>query len=186
MMTTTFLVFAILATVAIVIFNRLVNDRNQALAAWSDIDVQLTRRHDLVPSLVKAVKAYAGYEQATLTAVTELRARSEAAQHLGDRARFEDEMVAGINRLVALAEAYPDLKADQNFLELQQELSAIEDHLQYSRRFYNGSVRIYNTRLESFPDMIVARAFGFQPREFFAVDADEIRALPQVDLGARH
>jgi len=182
MMTTAFLLLVALATAAILIFNRLVNDRNQALAAWSDIDVQLTRRHDLVPLLVNAVKAYAGYEQATLRAVTELRARSEAARHLGDRARLEDEMAAGLHRLVALAEDYPDLKADRNFLELQQELSAIEDHLQYARRFYNGSVRIYNTRLESFPDMLVARAFGFLPREFFAADDDEIRALPKVDL----
>lgn len=182
-MTWIFIVLAGLAVAGILIFNRLVADRNQAMAAWSDIDVQLTRRHDLVPQLVKAVKAYAGYERATLEAVTELRARSEAAHHLADKARIEDEMVAGINRLVALAEDYPDLKADENFLQLQQELAGIEDHLQYARRFYNGSVRIYNTRLESVPDLIVARAFGFRPREFFAADDEEIRAVPRIELG---
>jgi len=184
MMTWIFLILAGLAVAGIVIFNRLVEYRNQTLAGWSDIDVQLTRRHDLVPQLVKAVQAYAGYERATLEAVTELRARSEAAHHLTDKARLEDQMVAGIHRLVALAEDYPDLQADENFLQLQQELSAIEDHLQYARRFYNGAVRIYNTRLESVPDLIVARAFGFQPREFFAADDDEIRAAPRIELGA--
>jgi LemA protein len=182
-MTWIFIVLAGLAVAGILIFNRLVADRNQAMAAWSDIDVQLTRRHDLVPQLVKAVKAYAGYERATLEAVTELRARSEAAHHLADKARIEDEMVAGINRLVALAEDYPDLKADENFLQLQRELAGIEDHLQYARRFYNGSVRIYNTRLESVPDLIVARAFGFRPREFFAADDEEIRAVPRIEFG---
>jgi LemA protein len=182
-MTWIFIVLAGLAVAGILIFNRLVADRNQAMAAWSDIDVQLTRRHDLVPQLVKAVKAYAGYERATLEAVTELRARSEAAHHLADKARIEDEMVAGINRLVALAEDYPDLKADENFLQLQRELAGIEDHLQYARRFYNGSVRIYNTRLESVPDLIIARAFGFRPREFFAADDEEIRAVPRIELG---
>ncbi|MGD8977114.1 MAG: LemA family protein [Gammaproteobacteria bacterium] len=182
-MTWIFVVLAGLTAAGILIFNRLVADRNQALAAWSDIDVQLTRRHDLVPQLVEAVKAYAGYERATLEAVTELRARSEAAHHLADKARIEDQMVAGIHRLVALAEDYPDLKADENFLQLQRELAAIEDHLQYARRFYNGSVRIYNTRLESVPDLIVARAFGFRPREFFAADAEEVRAVPRIELG---
>lgn len=182
-MTWIFVLLAGLAAAGIVIFNRLVADRNQALAAWSDIDVQLTRRHDLVPQLVEAVKAYAGYERATLEAVTELRARSEAARHLADKARIEDEMVAGIHRLVALAEDYPDLKADENFLQLQRELAEIEDHLQYARRFYNGSVRIYNTRLESVPDIVVARAFGFRPREFFAADGEEIRAVPRIELG---
>ena len=123
MMTWIFLILAGLAVAGIVIFNRLVEYRNQTLAGWSDIDVQLTRRHDLVPQLVQAVQAYAGYERATLEAVTELRARSEAAHHLTDKARLEDQMVAGIHRLVALAEDYPDLQADENFLQLQQELT---------------------------------------------------------------
>ncbi len=172
----------ILLVWGIVIFNRLVRDRNQVRSAWSDIDVQLTRRHDLVPRLVEAVKAYAAYERATLTAVTELRARSEQVSRLPDRARIEDEMEAGLHRLVALAEAYPDLKADANFLELQQELAAVEDHLQYSRRFYNGAVRILNTRIGSFPDLLVARPFGFRPAEFFAVEGGEVRQTPRVEL----
>ena len=167
----------------VLIFNRLVRQRNQVRAGWSDIDVQLTRRHDLVPQLVAAVKAYAGYERATLSAVTELRSRAEAAASLRDKARLEDEMEAGLHRLIALAEAYPELKADGNFLQLQRDLVEIEDHLQYARRFYNGAVRIYNTSIESFPDMLVATPFAFRPAEFFAVDDAEVRAVPRVELG---
>lgn len=165
------------------IFNRLIGDRNQVRAAWSDIDVQLTRRHDLVPRLVEAVKAYAGYEKATLTAVTELRTRAEAASRLSDKARLEDEMEAGLHKLIALAEAYPDLKADQSFLQLQKDLVETEDFLQYARRFYNGAVRIYNTRIETFPHMYIAAPFGFTAAEFFDVDDAGVRAAPQIDMG---
>lgn len=164
-------------------YNRLVRDRNRVRAAWSDIDVQLLRRHDLVPRLVEAVKAYADYERATITAVTELRARSQAARRLADKARAEDEIEAGVHRLIALAEDYPDLKADENFLELQRELTEIEDHLQYARRYYNGAVRIYNTRIETVPDVVVARGVGFGAREFFAAPGKEVRAAPAVELG---
>jgi len=167
----------------VVIFNRLVRDRNQVRAAWSDIDVQLTRRHDLVPQLVDAVRAYADYERATLTAVTELRARAEQAASLPDKAVLEDEMAAALQRLIALAEAYPELKADANFLELQRDLVEVEDHLQYARRFYNGAVRIYNTRLETVPDLLVARPLNFMPAEFFAVDDAQARLAPRVALG---
>jgi LemA protein len=177
------IVAALLAGWIVVMFNRLVRDRNQVRAAWSDIDVQLTRRHDLVPRLVDAVRAYADYERATLTAVTELRARAEAAGRLRDKARLEDEMQAGLHRLIALAESYPELKADGNFLQLQRDLVETEDHLQYARRFYNGAVRIYNTRIETFPDMLVAKPFAFAPAEFFAVDDAEARAAPRVALG---
>ena len=145
------IIFGLLIVFAILIFNRLIRERNQVRSAWSDIDVQLTRRHDLVPRLVEAVKAYAAYEKATLTAVTELRARSEASPALADKARIEDQMQAGLHRLIALAEDYPDLKADENFLDLQAQLVEVEDHLQYARRFYNGAVRIYNTRIETVP-----------------------------------
>jgi LemA protein len=168
---------------AILMFNRLVRERNRVAAAWSDIDVQLTRRHDLIPQLVEAVKAYSDYEKATLLAVTELRGRSEDAERLSDKAELEDKIEAGLHRLIALSEAYPDLKASENFLELQNELTEVEDHLQYARRFYNGAVRIYNTRLETFPDMLIARPFGFRPAEFFEVPGAEARATPRVELG---
>lgn len=182
-MTGLLLVGATLAAAGIWIYNRLVRDRNQVLAAWSDIDVQLIRRHDLVPQLVTTVKAYADYEKATLAAVTELRRQSEAAQHLPDKAAFEQELAVGVQRLLAVAEAYPDLKASTNFLQLQRELVAIEEHLQYARRFYNGAVRQLNTRIQSFPHLLVARPFGFRPAEYFEVDEARQRAAPRVELG---
>jgi LemA protein len=164
------LVVALLAGLSIWIYNALVRDRNQVRNAWSDIDVQLVRRHDLVPRLVTAVRAYADYEQATLVAVTELRARSEVAERLSERAALEDAMEAGLHRLIAVQEAYPELKADENFRELQASLTEVEDHLQYARRFYNGSVRILNTRIQTFPHLLLARPLGFQPAEFFEAD----------------
>jgi len=182
MLTAILIVVAALLLWGVLIYNRLVRDRNRVRSAWSDIDVQLTRRHDLVPRLVEAVQAYAEYERATLSAVTELRARAEAAGSLRDKARLEDEMEAGLHRLIALAEAYPTLKADGNFLQLQRDLVETEDFLQYARRYYNGAVRIYNTRIESFPDMVPARMFAFRPAEFFAVDDAEVRAAPRVEL----
>lgn len=158
-------------------FNRLTRNRNRSAAAWSDIDVQLQRRHDLIPQLVEAVRGYSGYERATLTAVTELRDRSRRAERLADKAALEDQIEAATQRLIALAEDYPDLKASENFLALQAELADIEDHLQYARRYYNGAVREQNTRLQSVPDVIVARAFGFREREFFSADAEATRSV---------
>lgn len=181
-MTELLIVIVLLIGAGVWLYNRLVKDRNQVLAAWSDIDVQLKRRHDLVPQLVAAVKAYAAYERATTAAVTELRTRSQSAQHLPEKAQFEAEMESGIHRLLVLAEAYPDLKADQNFRQLQTELTEIEDHVQYARRFYNGSVRIYNTRIQSFPHLLLALPLGFQAAEFFEVQQGAERANPTVTL----
>jgi len=164
-------------------FNRLIRLRNRTRAGWSDIDVQLQRRHDLIPRLVESVQGYAHFEQTTLSAVTELRRLSEHAPHLAEKAAVEDEIAGVARQLIAIAEAYPDLKASRNFLALQQELSSTEDTLQYARRFYNGAVREYNTRLQSFPDLIVATLFGFGAREFFAAEAGA-RSPVQVKLDA--
>jgi LemA protein len=169
----------LLAAAGIYLFNRLVRDRNRVSAAWSDIDVQLTRRHDLVPQLVEAVKGYAGHERATLEAVTELRNQSAAAQRLADKAGLEDQLEQGVHKLIGLVEAYPDLKANQNFIQLQEDLVDVEDHLQYARRFYNGAVRILNTRVETVPDVVLARSFDFRAAEFFEADN---RAVPEIDL----
>lgn len=176
------IVAVVLLAPSIWIYNRLIQDRNQVKAAWSDIDVQLKRRHDLVPQLVTTVKAYSSYEKATMEAVTELRTRSEAAAHLPEKARLEAEIESGIHKLIVLAEDYPDLKADSNFRQLQSELTTIEDHIQYARRFYNGSVRIYNTRVQSFPHLLIARPFRFQAAEFFEVDSSSERDAPKVEL----
>lgn len=172
---------AAVALVGIVIFNRLVRDRNYVRAGWSDIDVQLQRRHDLVPQLVEAVRAYADYERATLTAVTELRLQSDQTRSLAQKARIEKQLSIGVDRLLAVAEDYPDLKANRSFLELQVELSDTEDKLQYARRFYNGAVRSLNTRIESFPDLIIAKLFGFRQAEFFDAD-DDAASVPKVEM----
>lgn len=155
---------------AVAIYNRLVRDRNRVRAAWSDIDVQLKRRHDLIPKLVDAVRQYAAYEQATLTTVTELRAAAQGSAAITHVAAAEGALGSGLRRLVALAENYPDLKADQGFLDLQRQLSAVEDHIQYARRYYNGAVRNLNTRIDSFPDTLIARALGFQLADYFELE----------------
>jgi LemA protein len=154
----------------VVLYNRLIGDRNLARQGYADIDVQLKRRADLVPQLVEAVKGYAGYEKALLTTVTELRANALAAQGGAARFALEKQLGEHLGRLVLLQENYPQLKADANFLDLQAKLVEVEDHLQYARRFYNGAVKQYATRLESFPDVMVARLFNFQPLPFFETD----------------
>ena len=151
----------------IVIYNRLVRDKNRVLAAWSDIDVQLKRRHDLIPKLVDAVKQYANYEQATLSTIIELRKQSAHADNVAAKGELEGVLGGNIDHLLALAESYPELKANQSFLELQNELSDVENHIQFSRRYYNGAVKNLNIRIDSFPDLLIARLFRFFPREFF-------------------
>lgn len=163
---------AALAAWGIVVYNRLVRDQNHVKAGWSDIDVQLKRRHDLIPKLVDAVRAYADFERATLTAVTELRARSEQLAQPAQIAAVENQIGLGLNRLLAVAEAYPDLKASESFLHLQRELSDTEDKLQYARRFYNGAVRAFNTRVQSFPDVLVARMLRYEEADYFDAGLD--------------
>jgi LemA protein len=182
-----FLVLFILVTLAVVVvvlYNRLIRSRNRVNNAWSDIDVQLQRRHDLVPQLVKAVDAYSKYERATIAAVTELRAEAMRIVDVEARGRAEEELGAGVSRLLALAESYPDLKANENFLQLQGQLAETENYLQFARRYYNGSVRDYNTMTESVPSNFVAGAFGFRAREFFQKASDEVASVPLVNLGS--
>jgi len=173
------MMLAVLAAFAwgIFLYNRLVKDRNRVRSAWSDIDVQLIRRHELVPCLVSAVTAYAGYERATLEAVIELRNQSGSIDNLSQRSGLEHQLEVGVHKLIALAESYPDLKASENFIELQNDLVDIEDHLQYARRYYNGSVNGLNTRIETIPDAVIARIFGFTAAEFFQAGS---RAAPDV------
>ncbi|HZK79286.1 MAG TPA: LemA family protein [Gemmatimonadaceae bacterium] len=176
----------ILIAVAVVVwgafaFNRLVRLRNQVRNAWADIDVQLRRRHDLVPQLVEAVKGYKGYEQSVLTSVTELRTQAMATTSPARLGETEAALEKGLAKILALKEAYPDLKANQSFLQLQRDLVGIEDNLQYARRFYNGAVRDYNTAIQRFPDMLVARTGGFTESEFFSADESD-RPVVQVGL----
>ena len=177
-------VIVTVAVLAIGIYNRLVNSRNRVDAAWSDIDVQLQRRHDLVPRLVKAVDQYASYERATLEAVTALRSEAMRIADVSSRGDVEEKLHEGVGRLLALAESYPDLKADRNFLELQEQLVDTENSLQFARRFYNGSVREYNTRVATVPNNLVAGPFGFGERAFFQKRSDEVGHVPLVDMGS--
>ena len=158
---------------AVFVYNRLVSDRNQARQGYADIDVQLKRRADLVPQLVEAVRAYAAYEKALFTAVSEARVAVLAPQAPAARFGAERSLGAGLRQLVVLAENYPQLKADASFRDLSARLVEVEDHLQFARRFYNGAVQQYLTRLESFPDLVVARLFRFKPMPFFETDDRE-------------
>jgi LemA protein len=163
------------------LFNRLVADRNQVAAAWSDIDVQLQRRHDLVPRLVEIVKGYAAHESGLFERVAAERSRSRASTGIAEKGQAETALGQDLDRLLAVAEAYPELKASANFAQLSTELVDVEEHLQHARRFYNGSVRQYNDRCQQFPHLLVARAFGFRSAEFFAAE-DQAAAAPVVSL----
>ena len=168
----------------IIVFNRLVRTRQMANEAWSGIDVQLKRRSDLVPNLVDSVKGYAAHERSVLEEVTQLRGNARALPQ-GDvaaRAQAEGALSVALGKLIALAENYPDLKASGNFLELQQQLSALEDELQMARRYYNGATRNLNTLVQSFPSNLVAGIFGFSPRNFFELADAADGAVPQVKL----
>jgi LemA protein len=167
----------------IAIYNRLIGSRNRVSTAWSDIDVQLQRRHDLVPRLVAAVDQYAQYEKATLEAITVLRTEAMQTTDVRAKGRLEEKLKSGLDRIIALAESYPDLKANENFLSLQNELVETENYLQFARRYYNGSVRDYNTRCETVPSNVIANTFNFEAKDFFQKSSDEAANVPLVDLG---
>jgi LemA protein len=152
--------------------------------AWADIDVQLKRRHDLIPSVVAVVKGHAGYERATLEALVAARNRALEAPGPTTRFREEDPVAVGLRRIFAVAEAYPDLQAAASFAALQRTLSEVEDHLQNARRYYNAVVRDFNIAIAQFPAILVARLLRFQAREFFGLDDDAERAVPRVETGA--
>lgn len=163
------------------IFNQLVHDRNQVAAAWSDIDVQLQKRHDLVPPLVDIVRGYARHESELFERLARERAHSRSVQAIAAKGAAERALADDLSRLIALAEAYPELRASENFAQLSSELVKVEDDLQYARRFYNGSVRQLNTRIQVFPHVLIARTFGFREAEHF--DAGEAAKVnPEVKL----
>ena len=154
---------------AAVAFNLLIRDRNRVAQAWSDVDVQLLRRHDLIPRLVEMVKGYAGYERAVLSNIAELRGQSASASPAA-RGEAEKTVASGVTKLVALAEAYPDLKASDNFRDLHNKLVDTENQIQYARRYYNGAVNLLNNRIQRFPDLLIANTFGFKLAEFFDLE----------------
>lgn len=181
-MFTSWFLWIIVALVAYVLlaYNSLVRQKNRTGEAWSDIDVQLKRRHNLIPNLIETVKGYAAHERATLDSVTAARAQAISATTPAQHASAENTLSATLKSLFAVSEQYPDLKANTNFLELQRELSDTENKIQASRRFYNGVVRDYNTAIETVPSNMVALLFGFAKREFFELDNEAERAVPEV------
>ncbi len=169
----------------IAIYNTFVSLQAGIDAAWSDINVQLKRRYNLIPALVNVVKGYKDYEAGTLEKIIEARKMSMDAKSPAEKSAAESVLGASLGKLFALAEAYPDLKANSQFLNLQGELSGIEDAIQNSRRYYNAIVRDYNAKLKSFPDVLIANKYHFSPRDYFELDAREAEAarkMPDVDL----
>ncbi len=162
-------------TIVVVLFyNRLVRLRYAALRAWSDIDVHLKKRYELLPNLVETVKAYAGHESTTLARVIERRAMAMRAKSPGEKGRAESMLAETLQGLLAVVEAYPTLKADVHFQQLMTQMCELEDNIEYARRYYNASVRDYNIAAEVFPSNIVASAFSFAPEEFFELDSPEV------------
>lgn len=162
------------------LYNGLVRLRNQVKNAWSQIDVQLKRRHDLIPNLVETVKGYAGHEKTTLENVTKARTQAVSAQGVEAQAKAENELTAALGRLMLVVEQYPDLKANQNFLALQEELASTENRIGFARQFYNDSVMQYNTRTQSFPANMIASSFGFSEEKFFELENQAEREAPVV------
>ena len=163
-------VLALLLLTLIAMYNSLVTGRNRVDEAWSDINVQLKRRYDLIPNLVSTVQGYASHEKTVFEDVTKARTAAMDATGLDQKAAAENQLAGTLKSLFAVSEAYPDLKANQNFLDLQNQLTDTEDKIQAARRFYNGNVRDYNTKLQKFPTSLIAGAFGFIKRDFFGVD----------------
>jgi len=184
-MLTIYIIIGILVLVliwAIASYNGFITLINRAKEAWSDIDVQLKRRYDLIPTLVSTVKGYAAHEAGTFEKVTEARSHAMQAGSLGEKAEAENMLTETLKSLFAVAEAYPDLKANTNFLELQRELSDTENKIQAARRFYNGNVRDLNTSVQSFPSNVIAKTFKFEPLEFFELSEGEQAAKQPVEV----
>lgn len=166
----------------VAMYNQFVQFSNRVAEAWSDIEVQMKRRYNLIPNLVETVKGYAGHEKEVFEKVTEARAKAIGAQTLAEHAKSENMLTGALKSLFAVSEAYPQLRANENFLELQRELTDTEDKIQASRRFYNGNVRDFNTLAESFPSNLIAHIFGYLKKEFFELEESEAAARNPVPV----
>ena len=175
-------IIAVLIILVISMYNSLVRLRQKVKNSWSQIDVQLQRRFDLIPNLVETVKGYMAHENDVLTKVAELRTSWANAGTVAEKANLDNQLSGALKTIMAVSENYPDLKANQNFSELQQELQNTENKISFSRQFYNDSVTMYNTKLEVFPSNIIASMFGFKAEEFFKVESEEARKNVKVDF----
>jgi LemA protein len=176
-------IVAIVGIATVVSYNRFVRQRNLVEESWRQIDVELHRRYDLIPNLVETVKGYAAHERGTFEAVTQARAAaSTPGTSRAEQAQQENILTGALRQLFAVAEAYPQLRASENFTQLQSQLAETEDRIAAGRRFYNGNVRAFNTRIESFPSSIVANLFGFKRADYFETDDPTVRSAPQVSF----
>ena len=176
-------IVVVLIIVVISIYNSLVTARQKVKNAWSQIDVQLQRRFDLIPNLVESVKRYMAHEESVLTKVTELRTAWSNASSVHEKAELDNQLSGALKTILAVSENYPDLKANQNFSELQEELRGTENKISFARQFYNDSVTMYNIKLEAFPSNVIAGMFGFKQEELFEAESDEARKNVKVDFG---
>ena len=176
------IIIVVIIVAVIGMYNGLVQSRNKVENAWSQIDVQLQRRFDLIPNLVEAVKGYMTHEQETLTKVTELRSSWANATTVAEKAELDNELTGAFKTIMAVSENYPDLKASQNFSELQEELRNTENKISYARQFYNDSATMYNTKLQVVPTNIIASMFNFKEQELFKTDSEEARKNVKVDF----
>ena len=175
-------IIAFVALFAISIYNSLVKLRNQVKNAWSQIDVQLKRRHDLIPNLIETVKGYMTHERDTLENITKARSQAVAAESVGDKAKAEGELTSALGKFNLVVENYPDLKANQNFLSLQEELTSTENKISFSRQNYNDQVLFYNNKIQMFPSNIVAGMFQFNEEEFFEIEDEKEKEVPKVSF----
>ncbi len=176
------LILALLLAVFVMIYNGLIQLKNKSDSAWADIDAQLKRRHNLIPNLVETIKGYSSHEKQTLEKVTQVRSDAINAKDIKQKETAENELTNTIKSLFAVAENYPDLKANENFLNLQNTLSEIEEHIQLSRRYYNAVVRDLNTKIEIFPNNLIAKPFGFTRRDFFQITDEQERNTTQINF----
>ncbi len=165
-------------------YNSLVRLRNRVKNAWSQIDVQLKRRHDLIPNLVETAKGYMKHERETLEHITEARSRAMGAQSVAEKAKAEGELAGALSKFLLVVENYPDLKANQNFLALQEELTSTENKIAFARQSYNDQVLFYNNKIQMFPSNIIANTFSFKQEEFFELEDKSEKAVPKVDFSA--
>jgi LemA protein len=176
------IIIIVLGAIMIGMYNSLVRLRNQVKNAWSQIDVQLKRRHDLIPNLMETVKGYMKHERETLENITKARSKAMNADSVGEKAKAEGELNGAMSKFFLVVENYPDLKANQNFLSLQEELTSTENKISYSRQAYNDQVLFYNNKIEVFPSNIMAGMFGFKQSEFFEIEEKTDREVPRIDF----
>ena len=181
----TFIIFGIIAIVLLYLitsYNNLIKKKNMVEEGWSSIDVQLKRRSNLIPNILNSIKGYMSHEKKLFEEITKLRSQSEAADNVTDQGKAESSLSSSLMNLFAVAENYPELKANENFLDLQKQLQEIEDNIQMARRYYNGTVRNNNMLVESFPTNLVANAFSFKKADFFEIENQDDRNVPKVEF----